>query len=1006
MDLRSPESGIRYLGAPSGAIAVPPQLTSAALPALCCAELIACDASQTYVAAVGSYGRRDVVQLWDLRMTFRPVCWHMHSRAGYTSLSWSTCETPTVIGTTRNGGLRVHAFTDMRPGDEDDEEEERALSGTEDDKTSVRSAGTGVLFSLTNRFSRSAEERCRMHARVPAASVAWLTNHHATLATVLNADAAAIAEGGGNQREPSRHVELGSRTDLPCVLLLNAKTGELYPQVFSPEGGTMTMVGETPLWSAGPNLFLPLHERQPAAQQAKWRCAELEGTTSTNNNSMDSTSTHDLFDGSSEAEKGGGPFSGSPTTVADNRGAVAGSTIKAAAAAAVALKETMGITGVDRTSWRLERLRAGFLPHPYKLLSVLAREGRDREAFALFRYGWYAQRYLHPGKAALPTADVIPGILSLLQHERQTTAPSPTTATAAYSPQQTTARVRELILCAMGWWDNQGEEEALLETATSPTTTATMVASAAAPPPLGGDARTHTKSSRGSVSPSCPSGFISQSKSQHQQQPREKSSAVSPPQWSRASLDESLDVVFPMTLMPMEEYATGSVPALGLFDRVEAASLQEAVERRAAILVCMERFTEAALLLSHHSHLHPLYTSIALQLSAAAVAHDNSCFPVFALEISGCSYWISLCLSFVEKVMGAVSSPTHVDKSELHDAKNNAGGSSNSGRLCRLPLQMRRECFTFFTKRFPRLPLSDRIALATSLLLQQQQQQTPAEDHEEQKIALLEVLREMTQQQFTPEVARGSSLLLAAAVEGLDRNCTLLQRYVDETGDVQTPLVYVALYGPSKSKTWRCWNDAYRSQLNAEGYAILRSHHDLSCIKIAQLRAGEGGAANTGALPLPLGGLDGFAPPAVSFIGGPFGGLAGGAAQDAKGKQRRVCKDSVELRCKCGQPVSTTPPPPPPSSSSALMGDIAMAGRRQQASCSNPNCLTPMCTVCGQKVFDRSGGFALERCFTWCTVCLHGGHWAHLRDWFAKHQTCPAEDCPCPCSHPSLLQDV
>jgi hypothetical protein len=28
--------------------------------------------------------------------------------------------------------------------------------------------------------------------------------------------------------------------------------------------------------------------------------------------------------------------------------------------------------------------------------------------------------------------------------------------------------------------------------------------------------------------------------------------------------------------------------------------------------------------------------------------------------------------------------------------------------------------------------------------------------------------------------------------------------------------------------------------------------------------------------------------------------------------------------------------------------------------------------------------------FAWCQGCGHGGHLAHMRDWFAKHSTCPA----------------
>lgn len=35
--------------------------------------------------------------------------------------------------------------------------------------------------------------------------------------------------------------------------------------------------------------------------------------------------------------------------------------------------------------------------------------------------------------------------------------------------------------------------------------------------------------------------------------------------------------------------------------------------------------------------------------------------------------------------------------------------------------------------------------------------------------------------------------------------------------------------------------------------------------------------------------------------------------------------------------------------------------------------------------------------FTWCQACKHGGHAHHLADWFAEHQTCPVTDCDCRC---------
>ena len=35
--------------------------------------------------------------------------------------------------------------------------------------------------------------------------------------------------------------------------------------------------------------------------------------------------------------------------------------------------------------------------------------------------------------------------------------------------------------------------------------------------------------------------------------------------------------------------------------------------------------------------------------------------------------------------------------------------------------------------------------------------------------------------------------------------------------------------------------------------------------------------------------------------------------------------------------------------------------------------------------------------FTWCQTCRHGGHAAHLHDWFAENRECPVYGCVCVC---------
>ena len=33
----------------------------------------------------------------------------------------------------------------------------------------------------------------------------------------------------------------------------------------------------------------------------------------------------------------------------------------------------------------------------------------------------------------------------------------------------------------------------------------------------------------------------------------------------------------------------------------------------------------------------------------------------------------------------------------------------------------------------------------------------------------------------------------------------------------------------------------------------------------------------------------------------------------------------------------------------------------------------------------------------WCQTCRHGGHSAHLLEWFAEHSECPVTGCTCRC---------
>jgi hypothetical protein len=127
------------------------------------------------------------------------------------------------------------------------------------------------------------------------------------------------------------------------------------------------------------------------------------------------------------------------------------------------------------------------------------------------------------------------------------------------------------------------------------------------------------------------------------------------------------------------------------------------------------------------------------------------------------------------------------------------------------------------------------------------------------------------------------------------------------------------------------------------------------------------------------------------------------AASTAGANATDLLHRNIELRCNCGQAMHAT------ALGKGSFPSMASTNltRKQLIPCGNPECRqwqTPMCTVCGERMEHRATELPPERFFAWCSVCLHGGHWCHLREWFSKHTKCPVENCPCHCyddAHPT-----
>lgn len=1406
LDLRAPDSGLRYLGAPPGVFGVPVLSRGAegggSSFVLCSAEQVACHRSQRHVATVGTQHGFDIVQLWDIRMSMRPVEQQVFKRDGYTSLCWSCTEAGVVLGATRTGGLRMHTFAELsmdakesdrvgnfseshnkwrvnssgapggrrRRGGADGadrwgpETSNHMLSGTEaeveddqfDGSESMRSAlsldgattvssateGSSTLFPL--RVQAQSAAGCRLPSRVPAAAVAWVCQTltdvtppptatasvtwklpvSAGLASPAVYPAAITSDSGGEGHGdgpdgpadfPSCIVESGCRTDLSQLLVLNARNGELYTQVYNPCGSTVTMVsGHRVLVGAGPNVMeisaaadpslavrdcedaiIARLEQQVVATEGNDAVVECSTggekcqggggrvrggawhlsvdtarsafatpplpSRHTNPNrdimTLDLLDEEEDDDDDCDARESDAPKSrlrpssdsNHPTVAKGTSGGADGPVMRASLPSALPVGQSTlanpfstlvrqhrdgpptaplsasaggGAQGearlwrqtlpqelslnnlhrVERASLAIPRLHMGYSCNPIENLRVLLQEGKDREAYVTTLYGCCAAHLLFGSSTDVPlpppppplpassssslfpprglvlldgaaketdtslllsqtakeathtpigSSQCVPGILELLASERATRTELHLGNTRLSSGN----RSRALSHTWGSLVDTTGE--GLNGNSLSlPSSTEPVVAGATSPSystnpftplqrripgfPAATAAATATAGAfgngvaSGNATGGIPNAFSSPfvAGAHRLNLPvggtgkavqtattaalgvgtnsvggKPAHTAVRPDAPARLSCLAALGSMRNLVLQSMGWSAPPDAfnvdadvdahprrrssntatnhPAQRFFlqgDGLGQRSLQEALERRVAVLVLQDQMEDAAELLALYSTRNAHYPSIALTLSAAR--QPTQLFNLVAADCKGVTFWMHLILTYMDLLIShqqqvqtgtlvpgsGVSPVAPLAQAKETSREAEATASSNGTRLESFPSAVQKEVVITLLQRFPRIMLSDKIALATALLL-------PTSYMNTHLLNLIDVLQIIVRQQYhcgtrlschdvlpgaaeikvggpatctsgSPDVntlppIHGCSLLLTVAVEETGVDCRALQRYVDETCDVQTALCYTAAFGSTNSSAFRRWREAYRDLLNQLRLSLLRSRHDLTYVKLMRRRK-EADAhlfsnANGGVPSGPVGGVgDGGGPVGASFhgskgvLGGDYSGappptsaaalmsaqsaimkwplkglgqVAAAAAADRErnmrdapiGNESSCTHRSVELRCNCGQAMHATAP------SKASMSSITAStnqNRRQLAPCGNPECRqwqTPMCTVCGERMEHRSTELPPERFFAWCSVCLHGGHWCHLRDWFGKHTKCPVENCPCNC---------
>ncbi|XP_013170090.1 PREDICTED: WD repeat-containing protein mio-B [Papilio xuthus] len=220
-------------------------------------------------------------------------------------------------------------------------------------------------------------------------------------------------------------------------------------------------------------------------------------------------------------------------------------------------------------------------------------------------------------------------------------------------------------------------------------------------------------------------------------------------------------------------------------------------------------------------------------------------------------------------------------------------------------------------------------------------------------------------------------LLTGVSPEGV----ALLQRWVEATGDVQSAALLAARCCPAdllRDRRVSAWLESYRTLLDGWRMWWARCALD-TCVCACAGEAGEG----AGAL----------------------------AAARRVGVACNYCGKCVAAPAHSARPRAALARLPPP------------ANKMKISSC--PNCRKPLprCGVCLLHLGTGSGfvsvggvggvgggvggivggsvgvgGAQFGGWFSWCVACRHGGHAAHLLQWFSEHSECPVSSCSCRCS--------
>jgi len=210
----------------------------------------------------------------------------------------------------------------------------------------------------------------------------------------------------------------------------------------------------------------------------------------------------------------------------------------------------------------------------------------------------------------------------------------------------------------------------------------------------------------------------------------------------------------------------------------------------------------------------------------------------------------------------------------------------------------------------------------------------------------------------------------------------LLQRYINQTGDLQTAALSSAHVLSAKfDPRPRVWLELYRGMLDQWQFWYERARVDMERSSVEGRAVKQQVYARCNCCNNPL------SVPLLRHIKSSH--LSDASTHTQKISSCPTCNKPLPKCVVCLLPLNCNiAPKPEPSMTNTTPPPV-------------PSAMTPRSSHLKRSQFSVHdlplGSDKFDNWFTWCQTCRHGGHAKHIIDWFSSHSDCPASDCKCNC---------